>query len=708
MNRVEFFSGYMVEKSDLDYLQASLGDEIKSRTALQYSKGVMSPVGEYVGVDTNQTLKINPFQAFTNSGERINVPEAIRYLALDKTDSSKRELGTQGYLSDDEFGWESDTPYIIVARYIERGARPRPHYRTHEPHPTRIYSGFSFYAMREGIDELIVSGVNPYIILAKAVYTNGKLSVTTLNTTEYAGLDASRVSVLVGTDYTSTYDLTSRVSVSEHIGCVGDPNQVSSKNPHGLTPEILGIDSNAVPEHERIFHSAGFIGSATSRNSCFYTGVDSRSIVDFLVMYNLRTGENLHVGGITIKSYAYDNNSILIALRDGDNEANLWPDGKYTLFINLRTREVGIATDNEEVVNNRTFSVIYNQSIQHRYSPILTSQIDTSYQYILYKFTFKQEKDYTNIPLNGQGLIKSNFTDRIDYRVFGSISADNLQKDAEGYFVTNFPISTKGIRFSDNTVLTTATAYTPNYIDSALRLGYLGIQDIQVYSGVCKDSTNQVVLNFSTPMQKKINLTWSRGNSGGCLPPNVPISAGTWHVFVIGKPDGTTDIAIDKDINASNIVIADTTLSSPIDGYRYFRRVGSIFVYLDNSSQINTIRPFISVPTGNNSVEVYFNDGKTLDPNDKDINGMTILSIPDFSGNVNSQNTKVTLEISNGGGAFTQDNIFIASGYAPVSVSGNRNLYTGQMTVNTFNGKLFFSNTAWAGRVVSYTDSRII
>ena len=123
MNRVEFFSGYMVEKSDLDYLQTSLGDEIKSRTALQYSKGVMSPVGEYVGVDTNQTLKINPFQAFTNSGERINVPEAIRYLALDKTDSSKRELGTQGYLSDDEFGWESDTPYIIVARYIERGAR---------------------------------------------------------------------------------------------------------------------------------------------------------------------------------------------------------------------------------------------------------------------------------------------------------------------------------------------------------------------------------------------------------------------------------------------------------------------------------------------------------------------------------------------------------------------------------------------------------
>ena len=91
-----------------------------------------------------------------------------------------------------------------------------------------------------------------------------------------------------------------------------------------------------------------------------------------------------------------------------------------------------------------------------------------------------------------------------------------------------------------------------------------------------------------------------------------------------------------------------------------------------------------------------------------DINGMTILSIPDFSGNVNSQNTKVTLEVSNGGGAFTQDNIFIASGYAPVSVSGNRNLYTGQMTVNTFNGKLFFSNTSWAGRVVSYTDSRII
>ena len=110
MNRVEFFSGYMVEKSDLDFLHTSLVCEILRRTPLQYSTGVPSPVGYCVGVDTNQTLKINPFQAFTNSGERINVPEAIRYLALDKTDSSKRELGTQSYLSDDEFGWESDTP----------------------------------------------------------------------------------------------------------------------------------------------------------------------------------------------------------------------------------------------------------------------------------------------------------------------------------------------------------------------------------------------------------------------------------------------------------------------------------------------------------------------------------------------------------------------------------------------------------------------
>lgn len=708
MKRVNFFSGQMVQKEDLNYMQAALGDEIKSRTANQYSKGVVSDVDAYVNVDSNNTIRVYPFKAYTESGEQVYVPEDVRYLALDLTDSSKRELGTQGLLEDKYFGWEVDVPYIICAKYIEEGARPRPNYRTREPFATRIYSGFKFYAMREGIDPLEENGVNPFIVLAKAIYTNEQLIVTTKNVTEYAGIDAARVSVNVNRDYTSVYDISGTVSLDQHVKCIGNPDAVNEKNPHGITAETLGLDTNAVPEHERVFHAPGFIRPATSVDTCFDVKVDRKSPgIDFLTMYNLSSDENLHYNGVTIKSYLYPSYKVSISLSD---QSGAWIDGTYTLFINLRTRELGIATDNQVLVNTRTFSIIYNNTTQYVYSPVLSTSLDTTYQYILYKFKFSHTKTYTSIPL-GDGLLTSNFVELDDYRMFGSISANNLQKTASGDFITSFPIKATAFKFYDGSELTSAVVYPPNFISTDMRLVYIDGQTISITPGSCKDTTNKKTLTLGSAISKVLTRSWSSGSSQGCLPPGKTLSEGTWHIFLIGKENGLVDVAADTSITATNLIETDTNKESPIVDFRYFRRIGS--VYVSKIGDKLSMRNFITIPSGGNGITTLYNDADTADyyinMHNNTLEGKTILGVPSMTdGTTNFENITVKMNFSSSADTTVKEHLFIVGGSQPVVTTMSHTVGVGDMELHTYDGKLTFSNTDWSGRVISYFDPRVI
>lgn len=708
MKRVNFFSGQQVQQEDLAYLQNTLGDEIKSRTSNQYSKGVISPEAEYVGVDTNQTLRIYPFRAYTNSGEQIVVPSDIRGLALDLTDDSNRQLGTQGFLEDSMFGWRQDTPYIIVARYMEEGARPRPHYRTREPFATRIYSGFKFFAMRDGIDPLEENGINPYIILAKAVYSNGKLTVTTKGVTEYAGLDATRMSVLVGSNTINVYDTSYPVTVSQHIRSIGDPTKVNEKNPHGITAEQLGLDINAVPEHERVFHASGFIGSASNVNSCFYTLVDARSLgVDFLAVSNLSSGDNLHFGGNTITSYLYSASPVYISLSD---DSGIWPDGNYQLFINLKTRELGIATNIPSVVTDRKFSIIFDKEVKYTYSPISQASIDPSYQCILYTFSFKEEKSYTEIDLQGQGKNISNFITLTDNRVFGSISADNLQKNASGEFVVDFPIKLPQVKFSDGTVLDSANALPFGYIDKSMRIYYNSDNTIVIGSGRCKNSTNDIVMSLQSSITKKVFVPWSKGTNQGCVAPNLSVSSGTWHVFAISTQDGVVDVGIDTDLNASNLVNSNLTQESPIPGYRYYRRVGSIYIVYDSDTGTFKVLEFITIPDSSNGVTTVYTFSNSSPKKYISVSGSdTVLPVPSlFVGGTSPKYGVITVKmnISSPSDAVFREYL-IKSETSPYGLSQfQHTLGVGDVEIFTFNGKVYFSNNNWVGSVVSYYDPR--
>ena len=729
MNRVNFFSGQKVSAEDLNYLQEVVCGQVEDRTALQFSKGVISDVGIYAEVDDGQTLRINALQAFTNSGKMIQIVSPVRRLALDLTDSTNRELGTQGILSDDDFGWEEDTLYTIAIKYIEAGGRPRPHYRTRVAYPTRIYTGFKVYAFRKGVDSLEVGGVNPYIVIAEAIYQNGALSVYTEGITEYAGLDASKARVDVGTKRTSNYDISGSVTVADHVRCIGDANAVSNKNPHGLTLEILGVDANAVPQHEKNFHANGFLGDYSNTNSCFYTTVDavSGTDVDYLVVHNITSPDSLHNNGKTTNSYDYvynDGNSNIIPdsiyiqlSQTNSGVTTVLPDGIYDLYIDLASRKIVVGYRGSILIPC-TYNIFVNingyQAIETGIPLVSSSSISDTNCYRLYSVHLSGTKTVTNIPISG-GVIASNFTNLVDYRTFGSISVDNLQKDPTGAINLKGSVAVSSIVFNDGSTITSGITYPANYISHSLKFDSVGTSktsSIIIYPGVCRDSTNKVLITIGNSRTKDITATWRAGN-GGCLPPNIGISQGTWHIFAIANEAGVGDIAIDRDITASNLV--SSTGASPISGYKYFRRIGSIYVLNGN-----VVLPFKTIPNGNGLTVMYQMLGElTLGTSN------LVLPVPSmqyiyWNATTNSwvpsspalyyQNLDITLNISATSNLGIKSKMMQYGGQLAVLPALTPNI--GNMNVISATGDLDFTNLngtngTITANVVSYYDARI-
>lgn len=708
MNRVNFFSGQKVSAEDLNYLQEQIDLQIKTRTQAQYSKGIISDKGTYANVDTNQTLMIKKLNAFTSSGDMVQIVSNIRMLALDLTNSTDRRLGTQGLLSDKDFGWEIDTPYDIVIQYIESGGRPRPHYRTRIASPTRIYGGFEVLALRKGIDPLL----DTHIKLAEAIYRDNVLNVYTEGITEYAGLDASKVSVNLSENQTGTYDVNSFVSVADHIKAIGNKDAVSPTNPHGLTPSDLGVDVNAVPEHERLFHANGFLGDYNTTNSCFYTTVDVRTEpnIDRLRVVNLNSTnkDSLHYNGKTIYSYhsTYSPNYVFISF---DNNSS---DGFYSLYIDVSSGKFQISYAGQQ--SSGTYSIISSDgtTVIEAGIPYLSASPDSTNLYLLYSFNFSQTKEETSVN-SGVGNIFSNIIYLMDYRLFGSVGSSNLQKDSQGTVFLGHYVQVSRIYYPDGTTQQSASIYSNDYISPSLRYKSDGTS-LTIFAGVCKDSTNKVTMVLPQNLIKNFTTTWGPGQ-GGCLPPRIPISEGTWHIFVIGKIDGTTDVAIDKNIRGSNLV--NNSGSSPISGYKYFRRIGSFYVLRGNITV-----PFITYSKGGGLVTLY-KDSESLSVSLNSDSGDISLPVPSMasftwngtnwvSENKYYGNMEVDLNISSFNGTNPQienqivnlENTLSEKGYFP-----KLNIHTGTQKFLTCTGNLYSYNlTDITAKAVSFYDVRTI
>ena len=93
--------------------------------------------------------------------------------------------------------------------------------------------------------------------------------------------------------------------------------------------------------------------------------------------------------------------------------------------------------------------------------------------------------------------------------------------------------------------------------------------DVSVGAGTTTDTTNSLDMRLTGSLTKQIDAAWTAGDEAGGLASALTLSADTWyHMFVIGKTDGTTEAGWDTSINAVNL-LADAT------DYIYFRRVAS-------------------------------------------------------------------------------------------------------------------------------------
>ncbi len=107
--------------------------------------------------------------------------------------------------------------------------------------------------------------------------------------------------------------------------------------------------------------------------------------------------------------------------------------------------------------------------------------------------------------------------------------------------------------------------------------------DIDISSGSTVDDNDTVDLELNSLITKEIDNTWATESAAGGLADSLtPVQTSTtYHIFILGKLDGTTDAGFDTSINGTNL-LADAAVISA--GFVTGRRIG--FCITDSSANI--------------------------------------------------------------------------------------------------------------------------
>lgn len=184
--------------------------------------------------------------------------------------------------------------------------------------------------------------------------------------------------------------------------------------------------------------------------------------------------------------------------------------------------------------------------------------------------------------------------------------------------------------------------------------------DIDNAAGVCMDSTNTVELSVSA-LTKRLDAVWAEGTNQGGRASGVSLTADTtYHDFVIGKTDGSTDRGQDTDIDGTNLLLDATD-------YTYVRRVGS--VRTDGSANILPMHVY------NISGSKYFIfDSPTISDSMSVANGSAVSVIVDTPSNLTGIRVilNISVTVAGGGGAYylsgtNQDDLSPSSTVTPLA-----------------------------------------
>ena len=623
MERAYFFSGQRLSSDDLNTLTSTLSSELKNRTIDFFSKGVIgSNTDVFVLNDLNNTIKIEPFIAYSTSGERIHMYTEIRALGLDLSAENEYRLRQQGDLEPQNFGWLPNTNYDIYINYIEQPGRPKPNIKTGKFYPTRVYVGFEFYAIPVDSNQVDINTTD-MVRLCRVNFTGEILNIQSSGFLEFSTVDAGKVYTKSNAEIPATYNPFSPVSMEAHIMCLGSGTP-TAKNPHGYTPADFGFDASTIINHEKRMHCAGITGNRDSVTSALYIGLNSITTAqDNLIIYDLTTNEYLHSDGNWLsKVFPQGSGSMFIQFMDGTapNFSPL-PAGTYRIGINPVDGSIYIGTTSSGA--GRQIILSTDSSGLNEYKRISVTDLQTYTQsnvLDLAEFSFdptlspqKPVSDIVNT------ITRSNFISKTDLRNFGSTSAlelSTIKSENKDVLVLPYTLQADSLKLSNGVEITGASVLPINYING-LNIIYNTGTSITVTAGSARDSKNIKDITLTNNLTKQVNIPWAPGGLGtpvgGLMndPVNPYLASGgiTLHVFVISTEGAFVDVALDTDITGINIRNA----SSPTYSYKYIRRIGSVYINAEYGTTADSpaLYPFIANQFGN-GVWYYYTSAITL------------------------------------------------------------------------------------------------
>jgi len=102
--------------------------------------------------------------------------------------------------------------------------------------------------------------------------------------------------------------------------------------------------------------------------------------------------------------------------------------------------------------------------------------------------------------------------------------------------------------------------------------------DIDIETGVCFDRTRLKFGRLSSALTKQLDANWAAGTNAGMRYSGAAIANGTYHLWLVWKADGTTDVYATPSGSASTSTAALALLQAETGGsaYAYIQYLGSI------------------------------------------------------------------------------------------------------------------------------------
>ena len=144
------------------------------------------------------------------------------------------------------------------------------------------------------------------------------------------------------------------------------------------------------------------------------------------------------------------------------------------------------------------------------------------------------------------------------------------------------------------------SSYPRGYIDGCIiSNGTDATNDINIASGVCRDSTDTVNITVATMAGKQLDANWAPGANAGMRNSSAGIANTTYHIYAVAKADGTQDIYADT---TTSVATAISHLQAETGGsaYLYARRIASIvragatiLAFVQNGEQFLLVTPVL-------------------------------------------------------------------------------------------------------------------